>query len=342
MVKLVWPWLGAALVGSFLLGLLATFLWSRWGRRGPVVAHTDWVRELPAIRAAIRRDRVGAVVAAVGVALALVGASVVAARPVEEHPTTQEMGRRDIVLCLDVSGSMIPYDAAILRRFQELTKSFDGERIALSVFNATSRTVFPLTDDYDMVLEQLAEVEHGLDVDLSGAKTIDDLDTILTPEQVDALLAVWAGTLSVDASSLIGDGLANCSLLFDDGDTDRTRSIILATDNDEQGTSVYNLRDGAALASSRDASLYGLFPEDMRDTYQDLGFSTALEEAGGTVWYAEDPQAIEAVIAEVVADQVETIAADAPPTLTDRQGAWTLLAGLGLVLLLVGRVWGRR
>src|SRR5690625_7278171 len=64
-------------------------------------------------------------------------------------------------VCSSDLGSMIEYDTEIVERFLELLPSFHGERIALSIFNNTSRTVFPLTDDYTLVEEQLTEAARS-------------------------------------------------------------------------------------------------------------------------------------------------------------------------------------
>lgn len=341
MVSLMWGPAAVAVVAVLVVaGVVAALV--RWRRRDGVVAHSAWVRDLPAVRAAVRRQAVTRVLGWVGTVVLVVATAVLVGRPVEVRPTPELMGRRDIVLCLDVSGSMLPYDTQILESFEQMVASFDGERIALSVFNATSRTVFPLTDDYDMVLDELARVADDLDVDLGGTVYVEDLERVLTPEELRGLWEIWAGTLSWYGSSLVGDGLASCSLLFDADIADRSRSVVLATDNDVQGQGIYELDEAAALADRRGASLYGLFPQENQGSRQDRRFSQALEGVGGKVWYAEDPAAVRTVVAEVVADQGEVVAATAPPQVTDVQRAWTGLGGVGLVLLLAARVWGRR
>ncbi len=49
-------------------------------------------------------------------------------------------------------------------------------------------------------------------------------------------------TANLSGASLIGDGLASCALQFDAEDTERSRSIILATDNYVSGEPIYTLR----------------------------------------------------------------------------------------------------
>ncbi|MCL2466385.1 MAG: VWA domain-containing protein [Micrococcales bacterium] len=337
----MWPWAVAVVVAVVVAaGAVAALV--RWPRAEGAVAHSAWVRVLPVVRAAVRRQRVTQALGWTATVVLVVATAVLVGRPVGTESTPELMGRRDIVLCLDVSGSMLPFDTQILGSFETMVGSFDGERIALSVFNATSQTVFPLTDDYEMVLDELARVKDNLDVDLKDTIYVEDLERVLTPEELAGLWEVWAGTLSYYGSSLVGDGLASCSLLFDPAVTDRSRSIILATDNDVMGDPIYRLSEAAALADRRGASLYGLFPQENKGTGQDSAFSADLGKVGGKVWYAEDPGAVGALVAEVVDNQRVVVASTSPPTLTDRQRPWTALAGLAVVALLGARVWGRR
>ena len=71
-------------------------------------------------------------------------------RPARVAAEDEHSANRDIVLCLDVSGSTLPYDQQVIATYRTLISHFKGERIGLSIFNSTSRTVFPLTDDYTM------------------------------------------------------------------------------------------------------------------------------------------------------------------------------------------------
>lgn len=341
MVNLLWGPAACAVVAVLVVAAVVAVL-VRWRRPDGVVAHSTWVRGLPVVRAALRRQRVTQVLGWIGTVGLVVATVVLVGRPVDVRSAPELMGRRDIVLCLDVSGSMLPYDTQILESFEQMVASFDGERIALAVFNATSRTIFPLTDDYDMVRDELARVKDDLDVDLRGSTYVEELEYVLTPEELAGLWEIWAGTLSWYGSSLVGDGLASCSLLFDANTADRSRSIVLATDADVQGDAIYELDEAAALADRRAASLYGLFPGDQQGTRQDRRFSQALKDVGGKVWYAEDPAAVRTVVAEVVADQGEAVAKNSPPQVTDAQRAWTGLGMVGLTVLLAARVWGRR
>ena len=61
------------------------------------------------------------------------------------------------MLCLDVSGSMVEYNRSVLEQFGRLLEDFDGERVGLTIFNASAVTVFPLTTDYRFITDEFAK-----------------------------------------------------------------------------------------------------------------------------------------------------------------------------------------
>jgi Ca-activated chloride channel homolog len=333
---LAWPWLlGVAVLAVVVVGVWA---WRTKGGGGDArwVANTAFLEELPELRRAVR---VYAVLRGVGVAalvLAVVAAGVVAARPVQREVTTERLGTRDIVLCLDVSGSMVPFDSAIVETFARLVEGFAGERVALSIFNSTSRTVFPLTDDYPLVLDELEATAEALDVDLFAF----DPNNPLTWGGIEEFLEFAGASNGVAGeSSLIGDGLASCALLFDEQATERSRSIILATDNDVLGKPIYSLPEAVRLVASRDVHLYGLYGGDelLRGSPQNQEFTEAIEQAGGMTWFAEDPGAVEAVIEDVTAQQAVVIDSGSDPRLVDRPQPWVTVLVLAVLAVLVVR-----
>ena len=121
-------------------------------------------------------------------ALLAVAAVLGAARPVQRVTLVDQKDNRDIVLCLDVSGSMIDVDAEVVSTFLRLAEGFRGERISMVIFNSSAVPVFPLTDDYDFVSDQLRRAQRSLTI-------------------VDGKDPFFAGTLNGAGSSLIGDGL---------------------------------------------------------------------------------------------------------------------------------------
>ena len=179
-----------------------------------------------------------------GSAALLGGAALIgAARPVDVTIDRPEARNRDVVLCLDISGSMAAYDAELVRTFMTLVTQFEGERIGLVIFNSSAATVFPLTDDYDFIRDEL-------DIALRALAGDPEVDYF------------FAGTFNGLGTSLIGDGLTSCVSSFDRIDTRRARSVIFATDNELAGRPIIELDEAIELAKLRSVRVYGLNPEE--------------------------------------------------------------------------------
>ena len=240
------------LVALVVVGV-AAWLYLRWRRRerarlrrlGTPVAHSERLTGLPVYRRLVRRYRALLSVALVGV-VALSGIGVLLASRVSSTEVVEPQSyKRDVILCLDVSGSMTEVDAQIVDTFAQLAQGLDGERIGLSLFDSSSVTAFPLTDDYDFVTEQLEQYRASFDsAGEDGTR-------------------YWSGTDFGQGASLIGDGLASCVLGFDGGsESTRPKSVVLATDNYVNGQALLTLQEAGDLAAERDVRVYALNPAD--------------------------------------------------------------------------------
>ncbi len=341
--SLQWPWLlGVVAVVTLAVVLVVT---TRARRQGDTTTgaglRTRWVANsarlaaIPGFTTWVRKYRWWQWLGAISGVTALAGLGVVAARPVTVEVKQTTMSTRDIVLCLDISGSMLEYDRQMVDVFGELVEGFDGERIALSIFNETSRTVFPLTNDYELVAKQLDIAYEALDplvLDYASATVID------------RYLAFTEGTaLTFTQSSLIGDGLANCALLFDDaGDPNRSRSIILATDNDLRGEPVYTLSQAAELTRSKNIELNALYGASswVLNPNVERDYQHVVEDAGGYYYRADDAAAVSDIISRVQAQQAIDLDAAPEVTRSEHPGGWLVLAvvSLGALLLVQGRL----
>ncbi len=313
-------WVAIAAGGGFVV--LATFLWWLLRRRrasGTVaVANTDLLRALPEFRRAVVRQRVLAGCLA-GLAL-LVGVSAVlgAARPLDRSVVSRSQENRDIVLCLDVSGSMIDVDAQVISTFQQLADGFQGERISMVIFNSTAVPVFPLTDDYEFVRAQLRRAADALD-------TLDPTDSF------------FAGTLNGNGSSLIGDGLATCARSFDHLELKRARSIILATDNEAAGRSLFSLTEAGQLAERTGIQVYGLNPSDSPASSPAVEMAAVVKSTGGVYYPLTDLEAVPDLLRQVSSREAGRIPSTPQLVVTDEPSALIGLAALALGLLLAAR-----
>src|SRR5699024_1451460 len=121
-MALTHAWIAIAAVVAAVAVVAAALLWRGGVARGSgaAVARAERLRLLPAVRRAARIRIVALAGAAALGTVSIVAAGVVAARPVTEQVVQPDAHSRDIMLCLDVSGSMTDVDIEILDVFDEL------------------------------------------------------------------------------------------------------------------------------------------------------------------------------------------------------------------------------
>lgn len=283
-----------------------------------LVSRAERLRDLPSFRTAVRR-RMGLLsgILILGAVAVLLG-GVVAARPMSAKTIQPVNTSRDIMLCLDVSGSMSDVDVEVLSVFEELLQGFQGERIGLTIFNSSPVQVFPLTDDYPFVREHLRSIRSSFDY------------TDETPEH-------WVGTLNGPGASLIGDGLAACTMRFDHADEQRSRSVILATDNELAGASILTLEEAAQYAASKKVRVFALNPVQGKDAAVSAQLAEAAELTGGRSYALRETTTVSDIIAEIQKQEATALKGQAQVVLVDSPNlaiALTLLSVLGFLLLL--------
>ena len=308
----------------------------RSGKKG-WVANTGYLRGLPKYQALVRRTRASLAMAFVCFLIAVIATSVSAGAPVDRYVKHDKSASRDIVLCLDSSGSMLPYDSKIGGAFRQIISHFEGERISLQLWDAYSMTMFPLTDDYDMATDVLQDMSDTIDTGLiqvggkiSGTRELFEyLEPVLDEKQ--------------EVSSLVGDGLASCVMGFDHNDKQRSRTILLATDNEVYGSGVYDLSEAIEFAKSQGVTVTALYPgSDTNLGYQAQQLRDEVRKTGGDFYDASSPSAVDSVVRQIEAEQKEELDSAGKMIETDRPGAalgWTLVGVVSLLgLLAFGRL----
>lgn len=315
-----------------------------WRRRDAVqehvpVAHAERLTELPAYRRAVAAHRKRLVCTLVALAVLAVALLVAAARPVSESSSIPETLNRDIMLCLDVSGSMLETDEAIVGVFSQLVGNFKGERIGMTIFDSSAVMVFPLTDDYEFVEAELAAATKALG---SDAAAFDYL----------------AGTYEVAGSSLIGDGLASCVNGFpaagktageNAGEAERSRSIIFATDNMLAGRPLFTLEQATGLAKTAKARVYAFNPNDYGPGAGETGsrgsgtvplfgdaaagLKKTAEATGGAYYALESKEAVASIVEKVQATEASLLLGAPQKTVLDHPGVALGVAGVALLAL---------
>lgn len=225
---------------------------------------------------------------------------------------------RDIVLCLDVSGSMTSVDQAIMQTFAEISGQLRGERIGLVIWDSSAVSIFPLTSDYAYVQAQLTE---GISALANYANPWDE------------------GVNEGSGSSLIGDGLASCAHRFDrlptdpDDPVERSRTIILATDNSLAGEPIYTLGQATDQAVKNTIRVYALSPSGYGDDFAEL--AAQAERTGGRAYDLSTGAPTEQVVRMINSTEAEELAGSARLVVHDQPLPAEVLIILGLGLIIV-------
>ena len=328
--------LAVVVIATVVGWMLARRAGVRSGKKG-WVANTGYLRGLPKYQALVRRTRASLAMAFVCFLIAVIATSVSAGAPVDRYVKHDKSASRDIVLCLDSSGSMLPYDSKIGGAFRQIISHFEGERISLQLWDAYSMTMFPLTDDYDMATDVLQDMSDTIDTGLiqvggkiSGTRELFEyLEPVLDENQ--------------EVSSLVGDGLASCIMGFDHNDKQRSRTILLATDNEVYGSGVYDLSEAIEFAKKQGVTVTALYPgSDTNLGYQAQQLRDEVRKTGGDFYDASSPSAVDSVVRQIEAEQKEELDSAGKMVETDRPGAalgWTLVGVVSLLgLLAFGRL----
>ncbi|EKU46314.1 MULTISPECIES: vWA domain-containing protein [Brevibacterium] len=313
MVLMFW-WLALALL---VLAALAVVVFRRPRRTvsSLPVAHSARMTSLPGFRRAMRR-KMTLTAAFLGViALTGLGALAGVARPAWIETVNPEKKLRDVMLCLDVSGSMLGYDADLLAAYQELVERFDGERIGMTVFNATAVSAFPLTDDYDMVQNYLEDAEQGFRT--WGSEGTDYSWSTSPP--------------NIGGSSLIGDGLVSCIDNFDRKDEDRSRSIVFATDNMLAGEPLFELNEAADIAVEANVRIYSLSPPSILATTQTQELRSVSDRTGGKQFDMGSATTIDRIVSEIQSQEAQNTPGRSYTIVHDMPAAPLLIAAFGLI-----------
>ncbi|MFC6152303.1 vWA domain-containing protein [Nocardioides yefusunii] len=310
-MSLLQPAVGAGvLVVATLAVAVAWFVRRSSGASADVpAASLDRVRALPGFATLVRAETRHRTAEVACLVLAVLGVALLSARWVGIDDDAEEMRNRDVVLCMDVSGSMQPVVDDVLTTWTRLTHTLDGERLALVMFDGNAVTSFPLTDDYDYVRAALERARVELaDGDLAGTRA------------------------ERSGSSLIGDGLASCATHFDRRDEKRSRTVVLATDNLVSGDAVYTLAQATDVAMENGVMVYGVVPTGNTPVATDE-LRTETARTGGDVLVL-DPTSdtTSVVIAEAVTSQQKSvILTEARQRSYDRVAPGALLVVVGLL-----------
>ncbi len=266
--------------------------------------------------------------------LALLLLVVALAQPRIAHTTEEIEGEGiDIMISLDISGSMKALDFAPLDRLSAAKEVIDGfiagrpyDKIGLVLFAAKSFTQCPLTLDHPVLLRFLNEVEVGL---------IDD-GTAIGLGLATAVNRLRRSTADSKTIILLTDGLNNVPTLEPETAAELAKTLdvrVYTIAIGREGTAPYPVDD----------PVFGRRTRQIETHIDEQLLKQIARLTGGEMFRAEDPEALQGIFD--IIDQLETTRYETKVATFHRQ-LMVWFAGPALVLLLLeallAATWLRR
>ncbi|WP_299418905.1 VWA domain-containing protein [uncultured Shimia sp.] len=272
------------------------------------------VRNGAAIVAHKRRALIGGGLMWALLVLALAG-------PVRLGPPQEiTMATRDVILAIDISGSMDTRDfpgedgkpVQRLAAVQEVVEAFladrSGDRVALIVFGTRAYVQAPLTEDLDTVRALLAQTEVGM----AGPHTA------------------------------LGDSIGLAINTFEASEVEERLLILLSDGNDT--ASRMSPVNAAEIARDKGVRMFAIGVGDPKASGEDRLDMTLLrnlaQRTGGDAYFAADADALDSIY-----DEIDALNPQEADTLSWRPqqdlAHWPLMAALAVGLILLMSLWLR-
>ncbi len=298
---------------------------------GIKAANTERIRNSAVYLSLVKKYRIIVACMVISLVTSVISALFLVARPYKNSDVYTGIKKRDIILCLDVSYSLYDLNSEIIDYYKGVVKGLAGDRIGISIFNTSSVTYVPLTDDYDYVAEKLDEL--SVYFELQKELYVDIYDNYDYIEEMPAdvekryyelkeeLEYYDAGTLynnNLRGSSLIGEGLGTALYSFPYlGDSERTRIIIMSTDNQLNNLEkeVMNLKEAAEACKKNKVTVFGIFPDEENFYQPDFynydacisDFEKAVETTGGRVYVRTNDLPVSAIVQDIQKQEVMAV-----------------------------------
>ena len=243
--------------------------------------------------------------------ISIIISSILIARPTKVEILDSKQFNRDIILCMDVSMSVNKLNLDMVETLKDTVNQLHGERFGISIFNTTSVTLVPLTDDYDYIIEELNQIKKSIKTSIFDSTKEDYY------YNRNYLISGTIEGAEQRGGSLIGDGLASCVYNFSHLDQERTRLIILTTDNDVEGTPLIDLNTAADISKSKNIKVFGIGTKTITSQNR-ITFKNAVLKTGGK-YYETNRSTVKSIVGDiestsktVLRNQVETRETDLP------------------------------
>ena len=334
-MEMMYKWVVFAGIGAIILALLIAFLLRKRRRdefeSGIRVSNTYRLKTTEIYKNLQRKYKILSAVMIAALVGCTISAFFLVARPYRNQDVYTGIKKRDIYLCMDVSYSLYDLNSEITEYLKGVVKGLAGDRIGITIYNTSSVTYVPLTDDYDYVADRLDELSRYFELQKELYEDIyDHYDyTYEMPDSVEARyyelldeLAYYdAGTLlnnTTRGSSLIGEGLGSTLYSFPYlGDSERTRVIIMSTDNqlNAHDRQIMTLTEAAEYCKKNKVTVFGIFPSEENFylpenySYEECKreYEQAVEKTGGLLYVRTKDLPVSAIVQNIQKQEVMTV-----------------------------------
>ena len=313
------------------------------------IANSSFIKNTIAFKNIMKKYRLVLYLLYVVIFIAVLTSSILSSRIVSEKTFSNDVYNRDIMLCMDISASGWEPDLELINSYKDIVKSLKGERFGISIFNTTSFLLVPLTDDYDYVLDIFDKLYASIEYNIyyyyhKGSNKYSDMDL---DEKNRLRKYIESGTVigaSSRGSSFSGDGLASCVYDFPNLEEERSRIIVLSTDNDYYGPNnnedrstaeqYIQVEDAAKIAKKNNIVVYTIAPEEMKPQDEEV-LKNATVNTGGKYYVFKKGPTVTEIVKEIESREKSLLEGKQRKALIDYPIIPFIILLISLVLLII-------
>jgi len=260
------------------------------------IANTSFIKKTPYYQKKLKEYKILIYMTKIMCLLTLLATLVLGSRPSKIEKNNTEEYNRDIFLCMDVSSSVDELNYQLVDKLITTVDSLKKERFGISIFNASSIILVPLTEDYEYVKSVLSDLKKAISLNVN----LDEYNKYDNTEYLYLRNFLTGGTLENAAnrgSSLISEGLASCVYSFPNLEEERSRIIIFSSDNDLAGIPLLSLEEAANISKEKNILVYGIGTTFMKEAAR-TEFKTAVVKTGGK-FYEEKTSSVSNIVNDI-------------------------------------------
>ncbi len=317
----------------FVLIFLLTIKKKETNKNKNKIANTNIIKNTDAFKNILKKYRFFLYFLYMLVFICILVSSILTSRVIKEQTRSDEVYNRDIMLCMDVSGSVLDLNAELVDTYKEVVKELKGERFGISIFNTSSYLLVPLTDDYDYINNVLDLIGKSIDI----GNNYSQYDGMDSGQKLYLLEYITYGTLVGNeerGSSLAGDGLASCVFDFPNLSEKRSRVIVYSTDNEVYGKEYIDVEGAAKLSKEKNITIYTVAPSTITSKDEQL-LKNATELTGGSFYVHEKRPTIKSIVEEIEGKEKSVLKGPEKTIVTDYPTVPFIITLLSFVVLII-------